>query len=116
MVSEANGRWGTAIEVPGLGTLNKGGDVEAGSVSCGPAGDCAAGGCYVDGNGSGRGSWSARTTATGVCRSGARPGDAEQGRERGACLGLVRLGAHPCGGRGYAGRRGNAQGFVTGQA
>src|SRR5258707_3698529 len=37
VVSEANGRWGTTIEVPGLGTLNKVGDVEAGSVSCSPA-------------------------------------------------------------------------------
>jgi hypothetical protein len=52
---ETNGRWGQAIEVPGLGTLNKGGDVEHVSVSCGSAGDCVAAGSYADRNGTGRG-------------------------------------------------------------
>src|SRR5258708_4349742 len=53
VVSEANGRWGRAIEVPGLGALDAGGypgDGGAGvvSVSCGSAGNCAAGGSYLD--------------------------------------------------------------------
>ena len=48
---ERNGRWGKAIEVPGLGALNKFGDAEVGSVSCGSAGSCAAGGYYTDGGG-----------------------------------------------------------------
>jgi len=42
------GSWGTAIEVPGLGALNKGGDAEVTSVSCASAGSCAAGGYYTD--------------------------------------------------------------------
>jgi hypothetical protein len=50
VVSETNGRWGRAIEVPGLGALNTGGVVDAGvevlSVSCATAGYCAAGGYY----------------------------------------------------------------------
>jgi hypothetical protein len=46
---ERNGRWGKAIEIPGLGALNKGGDAEDVSVSCGSAGNCAAGGSYEDG-------------------------------------------------------------------
>jgi hypothetical protein len=46
VVSERNGRWGKAIEIPGLGTLNKGGDAEDVTVSCGSAGNCAAGGYY----------------------------------------------------------------------
>ena len=37
---ETNGRWQQAIEVPGLGTLNKGGTAEVSSVSCGSAGSC----------------------------------------------------------------------------
>jgi hypothetical protein len=41
---------GQAIEVPGLGALNKGGDAEVTSVSCGSAGNCAAGGSYRDGD------------------------------------------------------------------
>ena len=41
-----NGRWGKAIAVPGLGALNKRGDAAVGSVSCGSAGRCVAGGIY----------------------------------------------------------------------
>src|SRR5215831_4981641 len=43
--------WRTAIEVPGLGSLNKGGEAQVHSVSCGSAGNCAAGGYYIDGHG-----------------------------------------------------------------
>jgi hypothetical protein len=52
---ERNGRWGRAIEVPGLGALNKGGFAGVGSVSCVPAGSCAAGGIYLDRHGHGQG-------------------------------------------------------------
>ena len=45
---ERNGRWGKAIEVPGLAALNTGGYAEVVSVSCGSAGSCAAGGYYTD--------------------------------------------------------------------
>jgi hypothetical protein len=51
VVSETNGVWGDAIEVPGAGTLNSGGDAGVSSVSCAAAGDCAAGGQYTDGSG-----------------------------------------------------------------
>src|SRR5215469_6593405 len=51
VVSERNGRWGTAITMPGLGTLNKGGFAQVNSVSCASAGNCAAGGSYTDGHG-----------------------------------------------------------------
>jgi hypothetical protein len=51
VVSERNGTWRTAIEVPGSGILNKGAQGSAESVSCGSAGDCAAGGFYNDGSG-----------------------------------------------------------------
>src|ERR1022692_1279649 len=55
VVSERNGRWGRAIEVPGLGALNQGGDAGVGSVSCASAGSCAAGGDYTDGDHHGQG-------------------------------------------------------------
>ena len=45
---ERNGRWGKAIEVPGLGPLNSRGGVYISEVSCAPAGACAAGGSYTD--------------------------------------------------------------------
>ncbi len=51
VAGERNGRWGKAIEVPGLGALNTGG-ADVSSVSCASAGDCTAGGSY-DGRGSG---------------------------------------------------------------
>jgi hypothetical protein len=45
---ERNGRWGKAIEVPGLGALNKGGGAEVSSLSCSAARSCSAGGFYKD--------------------------------------------------------------------
>jgi len=36
VVSQRHGRWGRAIEVPGLGTLNKAGIASVASVSCAP--------------------------------------------------------------------------------
>jgi hypothetical protein len=51
VVTEAGGRWGTAIEVPGTAVLNAGGDAFVRSVSCAAAGSCAAGGRYIDGSG-----------------------------------------------------------------
>jgi hypothetical protein len=48
------GTWGNAIEVPGLGALNKRGNAQLTSVSCGSAGNCAAGGFYTDGSGRGQ--------------------------------------------------------------
>jgi hypothetical protein len=46
VVSEQNGVWGKALEVPGLGALNVNGYAEVTSVSCPSAGNCAAGGYY----------------------------------------------------------------------
>ena len=50
VVSERGGVWRTAVEMPGSGTLNKGGDAGVNSVSCAAAGNCAAGGFYTDGS------------------------------------------------------------------
>jgi hypothetical protein len=46
VVSEVNGTWGTAIEVPGTAALNTGGHAGVNSVSCTPAGSCSLGGDY----------------------------------------------------------------------
>jgi hypothetical protein len=48
VVSQVNGTWGAAIEVPGTAGLNKGGSAQVNSVSCGSAGNCSAGGSYTD--------------------------------------------------------------------
>lgn len=50
VVTEKNGKWARGILAPGSGNLNKGGEAAAVSVSCGKAGDCAAGGNYRDGS------------------------------------------------------------------
>jgi len=50
-VSQVNGSWHTAIEVPGIAVLNKGGQAHILSVSCTSAGHCSAGGTYADGSG-----------------------------------------------------------------
>jgi hypothetical protein len=46
VVSEVNGTWGTAIEVPGTAALNHDGNASITSVSCASAGNCSAGGYY----------------------------------------------------------------------
>ena len=51
MVSEVGGTWHKAIEVPGTGALNRGVRAQITSVSCGAAGNCSAGGYYLDGFG-----------------------------------------------------------------
>ncbi|HEX6527094.1 MAG TPA: PQQ-binding-like beta-propeller repeat protein [Streptosporangiaceae bacterium] len=51
VVTETDGKWGTAIEVPGTADLNKSGSAWVNSVSCKTTGNCAAGGAYVDGAG-----------------------------------------------------------------
>jgi hypothetical protein len=48
VASQVNGTWHTAIEVPGTAALNRGGFADMGSVSCAAAGECSAGGDYVD--------------------------------------------------------------------
>src|ERR1041385_4835388 len=48
VVSETNGSWDKAIEVPGMATLNRGGNAHVDSISCAAAGECAAGGHYTD--------------------------------------------------------------------
>ena len=51
VVSQVNGTWGTAKEVPGTAALNQGGTAAVTSVSCASAGDCSAGGYYDDSSG-----------------------------------------------------------------
>jgi hypothetical protein len=50
----AGATWSRAIEVPGLGALNADGDAGVSSVSCGSAGNCTAGGSYLDGSANGQ--------------------------------------------------------------
>ena len=51
VASERGGRWHRAVQVPGLGALNTGGNAEVRSVSCASRGYCAAVGYYTDSGG-----------------------------------------------------------------
>jgi len=48
VVSQINGAWHAAKEVPGTAALNQGGNAGISSVSCATAADCSAGGSYLD--------------------------------------------------------------------
>jgi hypothetical protein len=48
VVSQVNGTWGKAEEVPGTAALNASGQAAITSVSCGSPGNCGAGGFYTD--------------------------------------------------------------------
>lgn len=50
VADERSGKWHAAVKVPGIGALNKGGFAQVLSVSCASAGNCAAGGMYLDGS------------------------------------------------------------------
>ena len=74
VVSEKNGSWGTAIEVPRTAALNAGGSADVTSLSCASAGNCAAGGFYTNGSHRGRafvvsernGTWGKATQVPGL--------------------------------------------------
>jgi hypothetical protein len=51
VVSEQDGKWGTAEEAPGTAALNLGGSGQVGSVSWPVTGHCVAAGSYTDQNG-----------------------------------------------------------------
>ena len=51
VASETNGSWGKPIEVPGTAILNRQANALVDSVSCAAAGDCVAGGVYIDSSG-----------------------------------------------------------------
>jgi hypothetical protein len=51
VVSEVNGIWGKAEEVPGTAALNTGSGAGINSVSCASAGNCSAAGVYKDSSG-----------------------------------------------------------------
>jgi hypothetical protein len=112
---ERNGSWGTATRVPGLAALNSGGKLSTIlSVSCAPAGTCAAGGFYTDGSHHRQGF--VTTEDNGVWRRPIpMPGLAALNRG-----GFAQVGSLSCPtrgscavGGGYTDSSGHHQGFVT---
>ena len=60
VVSQVNGTWGTAIQVPGSAALNQGGNAQINSVSCGAVATAAEADSTPTAPARGRRSWSAR--------------------------------------------------------
>jgi len=116
VVSQRNGVWHRALEVPGLGALNKGVEAEVFSVSCASAGSCAAGGGYADRHGTGQGFVAVeRNGVWGRAIEVPGPGALNVGGGDGAVVNSVSCAsAGNCSaGGGYTDRRGNGQGFVA---
>jgi hypothetical protein len=117
VVTEANGRWRPAIEVPGLAALNKGGAAYIMSVSCAAAGSCAAGGFYTDG--AGHQQVFVVTEVGGRWRTAVKvPGTAALNKGGAAFLTSVSCGAaRSCAAGGYyTGAAGHQQAFVVTEA
>ena len=73
VADEVNGTWGSATELPGTAALNADGSAQVASVSCGAAGNCAAGGDYNSSTGQQafvadevNGTWSSATEVPGT--------------------------------------------------
>jgi D-alanine-D-alanine ligase-like ATP-grasp enzyme len=116
VVSEVRGKWGKAEEVPGTATLNARRNAQLGSLSCGSAGNCSAGGFYKDSSG--------RLQAFVVSQVGGRWGTAEEvpGTATLNTGGNAFLDAVSCASAGncsaggyYNDSSGNGEAFVVGQ-
>jgi hypothetical protein len=121
VATEQNGAWGTATEVPGLAALNTGENANVVSVSCASAGNCAAGGYYVDGDGSYQGFVAAEQngewgTATEVAGLGALNAGGDAGVNSVSCASAgscVAGGAYADGGIAPPRPQGHLHGFVA---
>lgn len=69
VVSQHNGTWGTAQQIPGLAALNRDGSAQVRSVSCASADNCSAGGYYLGHSGFQQGFVVTSTPAPGAPRS-----------------------------------------------
>ena len=117
MVSQVNGIWGTAEEVPGTAALDQGGNATLSSVSCAAAGNCSAGGSYKDSQGHRRvfvvsqanGTWGTAEEVPGIAAL-SRRGNATISSVSCATAGNCSAGGS------YADSSGHFQAFVVSQA
>ena len=113
VVSQKNGRWGKAEEIPGTAALNVGDYADFSTVSCGSAGNCAAAGNYTGRSGNSEvfvvsqkhGRWGKAQEVPGL--AAVNKGDA--GMESVSC---APAGSCSAGGT-YTGRSGGFEAFVV---
>ncbi|HTU72241.1 MAG TPA: hypothetical protein VMG38_01865 [Trebonia sp.] len=117
VVSEINGTWGTAEEVPGLATLNGGGYAQVDSLSCASAGNCTAGGDYTDASGNQQvfvvsetnGAWGKAEEVPGTPTLNPGAGGDDEQLQSVSCASAGNCSA----GGGYTDKSGNRQSFVV---
>jgi hypothetical protein len=119
VVSQVNGTWGKAKEVPGTATLNTKGYAQISSVSCASAGNCSAGGYYTDSSNAQQafvvnqvnGTWGKAKEAPGTATLNKGAGNGINGITSVSCAS-----AGNCSGGGdYTGSSGNVHAFVLSQ-
>ena len=117
VVSETNGTWGTAEQVPVTAALNQGGYAYVQSVSCAPAGNCGAGGQYTDSSGRSQAFVVTQTNGTWGHR---RTGPRHRRLNQGGYAFISEVSCAPAGtcaaGGGYTDSSGNGQAFVVNKA
>ncbi len=115
VADEKDGTWGSAEEVPGTATLNKGGNAEITSVSCTSAGNCVAGGNYTGGSGTEAFTVTEKNGTWGIAKQ--VPGSAALnlgGFAYVASLSCASAGDCSAGGQ-YTDHSGHAQAFIVGE-
>jgi hypothetical protein len=121
VVSETDGTWGTAEEVPGTAALNQGGGALITSVSCASAGNCSGGGSYTDGSGHAQafvvtekgGTWgkAEEVPGTAALNKGGSEGPADAQVSSMSCSSA----SHCSAGGYYTDGSGHAQAFIVGE-
>jgi hypothetical protein len=117
VVSQSNGTWHTAREVPGTAALNTGGKAVVTSMSCASAGNCSAGGAYETSSGKFQAFVVSQAHGTWV-KAIEVPGTAALNHDGNAGIASVSCSsAGNCSAGGaYHDSSGNFQGFVVSQA
>ena len=119
VVSQRDGSWGTAREIPGLAVLSAGGNAAVDELSCGSAGNCAVGGSYSNNNVSGPSQAFIASQRSGVWGTAREvPGTAALNAGGSAETTSVSCAAAGnCGAGGvYTDRSGHGQAFVVGES
>jgi hypothetical protein len=121
VVSETDGTWGTAEEVPGTAALNQGGGALITSVSCASAGNCSGGGSYTDDSGHAQafvvtekgGTWgkAEEVPGTAALNKGGSEGPADAQVSSMSCSSA----SHCSAGGYYTDGSGHAQAFIVGE-
>jgi hypothetical protein len=113
VAAEASGTWGTGQDIPGLAALNTGGRAQVNAVSCPSAGNCSAGGFFVDNVGNQHGFVAAEKNGSwGTARESPGANLNADGYAQVTSIACASAGNCSAGGQ-YADKSGDGQAFVA---